>query len=335
VTRQVLQRWGGEYAALAEELALIDETRTDSLSSMPIPPLQTFEFEVATIAFEDPPSNNELELFTFEIATIASRQQGQAWQLIKDLGNNVALEMVQIPGGSFVMGAPKSEESSSDRERPQHQVSVPSFFMGKYPVTQAQWKAVAAMSQVKRKLKLDPSRFKGGDRPIERITWLDAVEFCDRLSQHTGKPYRLPSEAEWEYACRARTTTPFHFGETITPDLANYDGNYTYGDGPKGVYRGETTPVGSFGVANAFGLYDMHGNVREWCQDHWHDNYEGAPTDGSAWLSENKNANRILRGGSWDALPWDCRSAYRFYLPPVSHYFHIGFRVVCSAPRTL
>jgi formylglycine-generating enzyme required for sulfatase activity len=119
------------------------------------------------------------------------------------------------------------------------------------------------------------------------------------LSKATGREYRLPSEAEWEYACRAGTTTPFHFGETITTDLANYNGNYTYGSGSKGQYRKQTTDVGSF-PANAFGLHDMHGNVWEWCQDTWHENYNGAPTDGSAWVDENANQNRmILRGGSW------------------------------------
>ncbi|NJO74946.1 MAG: formylglycine-generating enzyme family protein [Leptolyngbyaceae cyanobacterium RM1_406_9] len=318
-----------------EQPILVNPLLTERELPVLTPQLQWFEFEVATIAFEDTSSNNELELFTFEIATIASRQQGQAWQLIEDLGNDIALEIVQIPGGSFVMRAPKSETSSSDSERPKHQVSVPPFFMGKYPVTQAQWKAVAAMPQVNRELDPDPSRFKGSDRPVESISWLDAVEFCDRLSQYTGKHYRLPSEAEWEYACRAGTTTPFHFGETITPNLANYNGDYTYGDGPKGVYRQETTPVGSFGVANAFGLYDMHGNVWEWCQDHWHSDYEGAPTDGSAWLSKDKNAGHILRGGSWSSNPRNCRSAARDYSSPDSHYSKLGFRVVCSAPRTL
>ena len=133
------------------------------------------------------------------------------------------------------------------------------------------------------------------------------------------------------------TTTPFHFGETITTDLANYDGNYAYGQGPKGVYRQETTAVGSFGVANNFGLYDMHGNVWEWCQDHWHSNYEGAPTDGSAWLSNKEDSNRtMLRGGSWGNGPVGCRSAYRIDNDLGNYYsFYIGFRVVCSgAART-
>ncbi|MFN7657571.1 MAG: formylglycine-generating enzyme family protein, partial [Dolichospermum sp.] len=161
-------------------------------------------------------------------------------------------------------------------------------------------------------------------------------EFCLRLSQYTGRTYSLPSEAQWEYACRAGTTTPFHFGETITTDLANYNGKYSYGQGPKGVYREETTAVGSFGVANNFGLYDMHGNVWEWCQDHWHSNYEGAPTDGSAWLSNKEDSNeRLLRGGSWLDLPGYCRSAYRLNDLLDDYFNSIGFRVVCSgAART-
>ena len=153
--------------------------------------------------------------------------------------------------------------------------------MGKYPVTQAQWRFVAAqLPQVNRELEIDPSRFKGDNLPVETISWLDAEEFCQRLSHHTGRLYRLPSEAEWEYACRAGTTTPFHFGETISPEFANYNGEYTYGNGEKGVYRKQTTPVGSFQVANPFGLYDIHGNVWEWCADDWHKNYQGAPSDG-------------------------------------------------------
>ena len=266
-----------------------------------------------------------------------------AQYFIEDLGNGIQLEMVMIPGGSFMMGSPETEEDSNDYERPQHQVTIKAFCLGKYQVTQAQWKAVAAFPQVNKELKLDPSRFKGdgstsltNHRPVEQVSWEDAVEFCDRLSKHTKRQYRLPSEAEWEYACRAGTTTQFHFGQTITTDLANYNGNSTYGDGVKGVYRKETTEVGSFGVANNFGLYDMHGNVREWCQDDWHNNYEGAPTDGSVWLSSKKSSDKkLLRGGSWDFNPVICRSAYRLNNYLGINVDNIGFRVVCSgAART-
>ena len=183
------------------------------------------------------------------------------------------------------MGSPEDEKGRDEDESPQHRVTVSTFFISRYPVTQAQWQAIASLDKVDIDLKADPSRFKGDNRPVEQVNWYDAVEFCARLSRETGREYILPSEAEWEYACRAGTTTPFHFGETITTDLANYNGNYTYGSGPKGVYREETTPVGSFSP-NAFGLSDMHGNVWEWCEDNWHNNYEGAPTDGSAWLEK-------------------------------------------------
>jgi formylglycine-generating enzyme required for sulfatase activity len=166
------------------------------------------------------------------------------------------------------------------------------------------------------------------------VTWDDAVEFCQKLSKQTGREYRLPSEAEWEYACRAGTTTPFHFGPTITTDLVNYDGDYTYGSAPKGQYREQTTEVGSF-PANNFGLYDLHGNVWEWCLDHWHNNYEGAPTNGSAWFSSDENALRLLRGGSWFNIPRTCRSANRDRYARDVQYNGVGFRVVCASSWAL
>ncbi|AOW98591.1 Sulphatase-modifying factor protein [Moorena producens PAL-8-15-08-1] len=296
------------------------------------PPLQTFNFEVATIELK--PTRR---WFTRKTEPIIKRHQQQADGFTEDLGNGVELEMVAMPGGTFVMGSPKTEEGHRDRESPQHQVTVKSFFMGKYPVTQAQWQAVAALPQVNRELKRDPSHFKGKNRPVERVSWDDAVEFCERLSQYTKRSYRLPSEAQWEYACRAGTTTPFHFGETITTEFANYNGKYTYGSGSKGKYTQKTTPVGSFGVGNDFGLYDMHGNVWEWCADHWHSNYEGAPTDGSAWQdesandNENDNKRRLLRGGSWVDDPGICRSGSRYYFNPGLWLVDsFGLRVVCG-----
>ncbi len=216
--------------------------------------------------------------------------------------------------------------------------------MGKYPVTQAQWQAVAALPKIYYPLNPNPSKFKGANLPVEQVSWWDVVEFCARLSKKAGRQYRLPSEAEWEYACRAGTTTPFHFGETITADLANYKGipwiprmgtilKGSYGQGPPGISREGTTPVGSFGVANAFGLYDMHGNVWEWCQDHWHDNYEGAPTDGSMWSDNDDNDCRLLRGGSWQFVPQLCRSACRTQNIACSDSLletNVGLRVVCD-----
>ncbi|MBE9002227.1 SUMF1/EgtB/PvdO family nonheme iron enzyme [Nostoc sp. LEGE 12447] len=271
--------------------------------------------------------------FKFETVTVDKKGQvikrdsnKQAKFFKEDLGNGIILEMVEIPAGSFKMGSPPNENGRAKYEDSQHPVNVPTFFIGKFEVTQEQYQQIMGSS--------NPSNFKGAKRPVEQVSWNDAVDFCKKLSQKTERKYRLPSEAEWEYACRAGTTTPFHFGETITTELANYNGDYTYASEPKGKYRQETTKVGSF-PPNAFGLYDMHGNVWEWCQDTWHDSYKGAPSDGSAWI-DNDNQLHMLRGGSWYDRPENCRSAYRNN--PYSRddlYGNIGFRVVCAAGRIL
>jgi len=270
--------------------------------------------------------------FEFEYAKIdtnlkITRYRSQAELFTEDLGNGVVLEMVAIPGGSFIMGSPEEKEAGRfNFESPQHQVTIQPFYMGKFTITQEQYAAVMGKN---------PSHFPGKKRPVEKVNWDDAVEFCAKLSNKTGKKYQLPSEAQWEYACRAGTKTPFHFGETITTDLANYDGNYTYGSAPKGNYRKETTDVGSF-PANAFGLHDMHGNVWEWCDDKWHENYIDAPSDGSSWLGENDNI-KCLRGGSWLYYPKFCRSASRIDSNWAERDFHLsnhGFRVVCVFGRT-
>jgi len=242
----------------------------------------------------------------------------------EDLGNGVKLEMIAIPRGTFWMGSPENEAERYDGEGPQHQVTVPSFFMGKYPLTQAQYQAIIGDN---------PSYFKGNNRPVETVSWDDAVLFCQKLSQRTGKNYRLPSEAEWEYACRAGTKTPFSFGDNITPDLVNYDGNYPYKSAPKGKYRQQTTDVGTF-PPNTFGLYDMHGNVWEWCEDDWHENYINAPTDGSAWNSRSGIDARLLRGGSWSSNARYCRAALRYGFSRDFRGNNFGFRVVSSF-RTL
>ena len=228
----------------------------------------------------------------------------------ENLGNGVTLEMVAIPGDKFMMGSPEGE--GDEDETPQHEVTVPSFFIGKYPVTQAQYQQVIGSN---------PSHFKGDDRPVENVSWDDVVAFCQKLSQQTGKEYRLPTEAEWEYACRARTTTPYYFGETITDKQVNY---YTT--------VGETTVVGQY-PPNDFGLCDMHGNVLEWCEDYWHDDYKNAPIDGSPWLLEFGSI-KVMRGGSWVSIPDGCRSATRFYSSRDIRLNRFGVRVVCIAPRT-
>ncbi len=260
------------------------------------------------------------------------RQKHTARYYSEVLRNGIELEMVLIREGEFMMGALETELKSRNSERPQHLVNVPTFFMGRYPVTQEQWKAVAALSKVNRELDSEPSEFKGNNRPVEQVSWEEAKEFCDRLTQHTNREYRLPTEAEWEYACRAGTKTPFHFGETITTELANYNGKYVYGAGVEGEYRGETTEVGEF-PANEFGLCDMHGNVWEWCEDDWHDSYRNAPNNGDAWLSEKSN-RKVVRGASWDDYPFVCRSAFRDYNWRAYRHFIIGFRSVCVVSRT-
>ena len=239
------------------------------------------------------------------------------------------------------MGAPDGEPDAEDNERPQHLVKLEAFLLGRYPVTQAQWRIVAEeYSQQERELKPDPSRFKGDNLPVEQVSWEEAVEFCLRLSKKTGKTYRLPSEAEWEYACRAGTTTPFHFGDMITTEVANFDGNYTYNDSPKGEYREKTTEVGLF-PANRWGLNDMHGNVWEWCEDDWHKDYQKAPQNGSAWKDQTqKEASedyKVLRGGSWfnvrgiAVLPVAFNSVRALTALLKTD---IGFRVSCELPRT-
>ncbi|MBS1787616.1 MAG: SUMF1/EgtB/PvdO family nonheme iron enzyme [Acidobacteria bacterium] len=231
--------------------------------------------------------------------------------------NGVKLEMVYIPGGKFTMG---SEKDGS--EKPPHEVTVPAFYIGKFQVTQAQWNAVMGD-------KLKPG-FTGDDLPMESVSWEDAQEFCKKLAKMTNKAYRLPSEAEWEYACRAGTTTEFAFGDSLSSEQANFDGNYPYGGAKKSVYRKKTTPVGSF-EPNAFGLYDMHGNVWEWCEDVWHSDYKKAPTDGSAWLSGGDSSRWVVRGGSWSVNGRDCRSAFRNDVVPGLRDLTFGFRVVVAA----
>ncbi|ARI81300.1 SUMF1/EgtB/PvdO family nonheme iron enzyme [Microcystis sp. LEGE 00066] len=304
-----------------------------------------------------------LSVFNFQIVGVNAKgeqikkESKQSQYFREDLGNGITLEMVAIPGGTFLMG---TEDEEIERlvkkfnweglrsERPKREVNVPPFFIGKYPITQAQWKAIASRTDLKVdpsaplrvNLDLNPAYFKdrpdSDRRPVEQFSWYDAIEFCARLSKLTGREYRLPSEAEWEYACRAGTTTPFYFGETITGELANYRSSETYADEYKGEYRQQTTPVGQF-PPNAFGLYDMHGNVWEWCADTWHDNYDGAPTDGSAWIENGYNNRSPLRGGSWCYIPNSCRSAYRTSLDRRGSSLNVsnGFRVVCGAGRTL
>jgi formylglycine-generating enzyme required for sulfatase activity len=268
-------------------------------------------FQQTSLFISPPPTNTNLNINPTSSFT-------------EDLGNGIKLEMIAIPGGTFLMGSPENEAERNSYESPQHQVTVPSFFMAKYQLTQAQYQAIMGVN---------PSSFKGDNRPVENVSWDDAVAFCQKLTQKTGNNYRLPSEAEWEYACRAGTKTPFSFGDNITTDLVNYDGNYPYNSAAKGKYRKETTDVGTF-PPNAFGLYDMHGNAWEWCEDDWHENYINAPTEGSAWNSRSGSDAKLLRGGSWRSSARNCRSADRNGDLRGSRYYCCGFRVVSSF-RTL
>jgi formylglycine-generating enzyme required for sulfatase activity len=302
------------------------------------------------------------------------QRDGLSFAATAERPDPLTLTLVEIPGGSFQMGSPRAEPERSSDEGPQHLVQLQTFFMAQTPITQAQWREVALWQERPgeswgRELKPDPSRFQirdwyanpergllpgensTDDRPVECVSWLEAMEFCHRLSQRTGRTYTLPSEAQWEYACRAGTTTPFAFGETITPELANYNWKYSYAKGSKGskgINREQTTPVGMF-PANAWGLRDMHGNVWEWCLDHWHRSYTGAPADGTAWVNggdqregsgrqadrqqaqdnAGDDARRLLRGGSWFNDPRSCRSACRSNFRPDDRSDGLGFRACC------
>jgi formylglycine-generating enzyme required for sulfatase activity len=337
------------YIAMREEI----DRQAQSIESPEIVSIvndsQTFWFDVAE--FVETPEPLQRIPYKFEVATIElqesrslfgrksnpkvviNRRTKEDWQYVETLEPKLNLELVKIPAGIFMMGAGQNALEAQESERPQHFVKVPELYMGKYPITQAQWRFGANLTKIDRDLDLDPSNFKGQNLPVERVSWLEAIEFCARLSLHTGREYGLPTEAEREYACRADTVTPFYFGETIDPKAANYNGGYVYGPGKKGIDRNKTIPVGSLNAANEYGLHDMHGNVWEWCQDYWHNNYQGAPDNGSAWINTNaeENKTRVLRGGSWLDGPSHCRSAARDYNLPDNRFNDIGFRVVSRA----
>jgi formylglycine-generating enzyme required for sulfatase activity len=270
------------------------------------------------------PPAAQLDTFAFETVRvdrngeIVECSSGTATYLTEELTVGVSLDLVAIPGGSFMMG----DRWHSD-EQPLHEVTVPPFYLGKYPITQAQYRSIMGGNAL---------ADGAGDLPIERVNWHEAIAFCQKLSQQTGNHYSLPSEAQWEYACRANSNTPFCYGETITTDLVNYNGDYPFGGAPKGENRERVTPVGSF-APNAFGLYDLHGNVWEWCLDEYHPNYQGAPTDGSDWSESQTvatNQKRVMRGGAWDYVARGCRSAVRCSLDPNLRVAGCGFRVALS-----
>lgn len=276
--------------------------------------LNKYHFETVTIKSDHFQSSQSV------ISIEKQAKTGEYFSL--ELKPNINLEMVSIPAGELLMGTPNNEQGRNEDEAPQHLVKINNFFLAKYPITQAQYQAVMGKN---------PSFFQGENKPVENISWFDAMSFCVELSTLTGKKFRLPTEAEWEYACRAGSNTPFTYGATITADLANYKANFTYGEGQSGTFRQETTEVGIF-PANAYGLYDLHGNVWEWCADHWHENYLQAPDDGSIWLdtdSRDDEQPRVIRGGSWDDTAYYCRSGVRMWTLPQLKGKLIGFRVAC------
>lgn len=262
------------------------------------------------IEFETPTLNEKGE--------VVARTRHTAEQLVVDLDNGINLEMLVIPAGGFQMGSPRSSGNSD--EQPQHFVALKSFLLGKFLVTQGQWKAILG--------KLPPCRFKGDQLPVERVSWEEAQKFCQRLSKKTGRAYRLPSETEWEYACRGGTVSPFSFGETITIDVVNFNGEHTFKDEPRGRYIHVTTEGETF-PPNAFGLFDMHGNLWEWCADNWLDDYSSSPRDNNSY--QNKDSRyRVARGGSWHEPPALCRSAARIKFLQSDAEEFIGFRVTCD-----
>ena len=216
----------------------------------------------------------------------------------------IPIMLISLPGGEFEMGGDKFEDES-----PRHRVRVAPFAIGKYPVTQAQWREVMGTN---------PSRFEGEMRPVENVSWDDVQQFLQRL----GSGFRLPTEAEWEYAARGGTTTEYSFGD----DISNLSEYAWFDDGD----CGDTThPVGQK-KPNPFGLYDVHGNVWEWCEDDWHDDYNGAPGDGEAWVNTPRTTARVIRGGGWDSYAVNCASPSRIWYAPGDRNDNLGFRVAIS-----
>jgi formylglycine-generating enzyme required for sulfatase activity len=228
--------------------------------------------------------------------------------------NGIGMKFVWIPPGNFVMGSPIGEKERENTEA-QHKVTLTKgFYMGVHLVTQDQWQAVMGNN---------PSEFKGEKNPVDTVSWDDCQAFIKKLKEKDQRPYRLPTEAEWEYACRAGTTTPFHFGQTISTDQANYNGEIIDGTGMKGVSRKRTLSVGSF-PANTWGLHDMHGNLFQWCQD-WHGDYPRGDVVDPQGTDGKKG--RVIRGGSWLHGPKYCRSAFRGWNTPGFRYHAFGFRL--------
>ena len=255
-----------------------------------------------------------------DAGAIETREQVSVHVLHQQLPDGVIINMVSLPPGTYMMGS--AHHKGYRDEEPQHFVRIDGFLISQAAITQRQWKSVMK--------KLPPCRGKGLDLPVDRVSWFDAQAFCRQLLKITGRRYRLPSEAEWEYACRAGSQADFTYGDMITTDLCNYVGLHTYQNGPQGIYRHGSTPAGTF-PPNRFGIYDMHGNLDEWCMDTWHDSYVGAPSDGQPWI-HGGTEGRVVRGGSWHDPPNLCRSAARLKMDPTEGEDFVGIRIALSLP---
>lgn len=311
---------------IVNPLALAPEATPAPSSAAPTP-----SAPVEPVRNVSAPSTVSFVFETFSVSATGKtlkKEKKRAKQYFEGAGGASTIQMVDIPGGTFRFGSPEDEPEREPSEGPAVDVTIGPFFVSRSPITQAQYRAVASgLPRVRIDLDPDPSTFKGDDRPVECVSWEEAVEFCERVSRHSGREYRLPTEQEWEYACRAGSATPFAYGPTLTVEVANVDGAIAYEKGSEGDGRGETTPVGSVGCSNRFGLTDMHGNVWEWTADQWHETLAGAPTDGSVWAEGGDPTVRVVRGGGWSSIPADARSAKRFGFLQKGRQNDVGFRV--------
>ena len=317
--------------------ALLHEKGTSQYQPQPSTTVRQIQSESA-LSTSDQSSNSTFIFETVKVnkqGKIIEKIPGEAEYFTEDLGNSVTLDMIRITSGKFLMGAPEGESGARINEYPQREVSISEFWIGKATVTQELWDTIANLEPVEQLIQRKPSKFGDLKNPVEQVSWIDAMEFCLRLSQLSGKEYSLPSEAQWEYACRAGTKTPFSFGPTISTGLANYDGQSyqgTYGRDQNGIYRQKTTKIGSF-PPNSFGLYDMHGNVWEWCLEDQYGKYYGARTDGE--LRKFSDLKKVRRGGCWSDVAKYCRSTCRSFSTASNCDCKVGFRVMTIAPSTL
>jgi formylglycine-generating enzyme required for sulfatase activity len=323
ISVRILRRLGGEYAKFAESLWEYN---------------RLLEFEIVQL--------DDLGNFSLDDNRNLLMKTSSGSYFVEHLQEGVpALELVSIPGGSFMMGGSEEDPDSfrkqprsqrrnykpEQREYPSHLVSLKPFYISRYPITQSQWEAVQKYPQINREMSSNPSNFGGENHPVEHVSWDDAQEFCKRLSARTGKFYSLPSEAQWEYACRAGSETAFHYGKNTNLHLFNCRSGCTTINGKDCLLLGRTSEVGLF-PANNFGLHDMHGNVWEWCEDDWHNDYQEAPEDDNAWVDADRCDKRVIRGGCWDQEAERCRSAYRAYIDLFkSNRTYVGFRVCCKS----